>query len=350
MGTKTMKFKTQEFNKMLDAVKPVAEIANASVRCNLMYFNSDDVVVSSGQVTVVYPFPIECDPFMLRFSDLNSVVKSIRQPEFPFEMTKQTVKIKTPEIKADLTMCDDDPSRFNDIIDKMAEITKDRWQKLPDSFKEALKAAYFSVAKNDRLGVLTGIHINHYCTVGSDNHRVTCYNMNERTRINRVVLAKNIECIWHLPLISYSILDNLLVFSTKDNIWAAVATLEDIEFPDYSEVLDVERANLSFNIEFSKEVINEIDLVKMFASGGTAPIEVSVSKDGLTCSYDSDFGRILKYIKVDLKARKETQFKVNPLYFLQAVNVFNKAKVHLFENKIVFTTDNASHAIALFSE
>jgi len=335
-----LKIKTNKLLKILRLLRPGLAQKAIIEQTKHFIFTGTNIITYNDEVCISYPFEsdfvysVPADQFL-------KILSNIKDEEIDLAVKDESLNLKTKKTKAKFTTEVD-----NQAAETADEITnkKIRFRKLPEDFMEAIKLCVFSTSKDmsvDQIH-LTGVYADGNNVVGSDDFRISHYEMKKELKDSFLIPATSVSSLVSFEIEKYGLKDGWVYFKTKDGILFC-SRLIDSDYPDPLEFFDFK----GMRVRLPEDLKEIVDNAAILAEGDfdvDKKINVRIEDGKIKCKGESDVGWIETNTKI--KFKKSAEFTINPYFFSEVLNKTDTAVIG--EDKILFQSDNFKHLIALF--
>lgn len=331
-----MKIKTEELNKIFEKIKIGLAQKDIVEQAKNITFDGKYAFTYSGNIGVFFPFKTDfvCS---VPAQEFMKIISDISDENIDIEFSENSLKLFGKNIKAELKV-------LTNIKDSTLVINQRiRFYKLSKDFLEGLEFCSFAVSK-DVSSKFNGIYVTGNDIFGSDDLRISHFEMKSEIKTPFLLPLNSVLSLKGFELEKYGMKDGWIYFKDSEEVLFCSRLLE-LDYDNPLEYFEFEGEKIIFP-EDTKSLVEKASIL----AEGDFDIDKKVVlkiKDGkLVCKGENDIGWIKTSVKMESK--KDMQFIINPIFFLQILDKTNSAKVG--EDRILFETENFKHLVSLYVE
>jgi len=332
-----MKIKTEELNKIFEKIKHGLAQKDIVEQSKTITFDKEFLFTYNGNVGVFSPFKTDfvCS---VPAQEFMKIISDIEDEEIDIDFVGNVLKLSGKNIEAEFTVLSDD------VKDSSFVINQDiRFYKLPEDFQQGIGLCSFAASK-DVSSKFNGVYVNENNVFGSDDFRISYFEMKSEAKKSFLLPLNSVLILEKFVLKRYGLRDGFIFFKDSDDVLFCSRLLE-LNYSDPLPYFEFEGEK----IIFPEDTKNLVEKASILAEGDfdiDKKIVVKIEDGKLVCKGENDIGWIKTFVKMNSK--KNMQFTINPIFFLQVLAKTNSAKVG--EDRIMFEATNFKHLVSLYVE
>jgi DNA polymerase III sliding clamp (beta) subunit (PCNA family) len=328
--------------KIKDVVKTMEIIKNRTAieAFDYILFNGTMAVAFNGTVGIVVPLEVS-EPFSVPMQEFGKIVRACRAEEVDITVAEEKVHIKCGRLRAHLVTNYTPESDFGEIV----SIGESPLSAVPREFLAALEMCARTSSNSVTMDVLNSVYVNNKEVVGSDDARLTVYNMGRS--IGRFILPyTSIKDIVKFRPIKCGANEGWVLFEDDEQNTMAVRTVED-NYPDYKQLFDVETSK----VKVPAAVTELIASASVFSETGTEEeyseaVFIRFKKGGVVVRSENHMGKITNSVKCSTGIARDIEIAAHPKMFVEAL-ALSDGVVCIGEDRIIIESEKIKHAAGL---
>jgi len=221
-----------------------------------------------------------------------------------------------------------------------------KWTTLPKDFTKAIDVCRTTSSETGKHDFETCLSVDGKHIVSTDTYRVSQYNLS-RSMKKMTIPVKYAAAVAKMEPTKYYMDDDQLYFTNDADVILAVRRL-NIIFPPCGDMFEETGDLIELPDNFGDIVESALAFSKVDDEDVSAVVDIIMGPDGIKCRSDNDRGWIEIPLEVDLKMKKEVEFRVNPSFFLQILE--DAESVLVSKDGIMFNTPNYKQVLALVNK
>ena len=344
-----MKIKREDLLTALEAVRPAATLQQQEQilgKKASFLFTEENIVCDNGIICISYPFKTDfkCLVPWEEFYKATTLIRS-NFLMLNYNEKKSKLFVKSKENRLAINTLNEDRSVMLDSIDLKNAMKQ--MKLVPRDFIDGLKQCLFTISKERGEAQLQNIFIIKNAISSTDKFRISKYLMRKSFSDNFTLPDYAAANLINFDVKKYYSNGSIMLFMTDaDILFCSVLANDKYPINDKGH-FDFE----GDKITFPPEIINMVNLSSIFADGDKESekrVIVKIAEGKIFVKGENKSGRVENSQKLTSKLRKEINFYINPVYFIEAIEKIHDAKVG--SDRILFSSDNFKHLIALYVE
>lgn len=327
--------KKSDLKKVVDAMKPAFKANDIAEFGKYLFFLKDKAFAYNGAMSIVLSYKSDVE-FAVPAVEFTKFLEKVKAEEIELTIG-ESIDIKAGKATASF-------AKNDFILNKAKELPlqiPESFDALPKDFVQAMKMCQYSVGKDKSFEALTYLYIHKNRAASTDNYRVSQYLMDNELQNDLYIPGEALRYLISYDVNEYKLADGAIYFKGKDNA-VFITRTSNLPFPAYESYME----GTGTELEFPESMKDMVDTASVTVDGLVEVdknVKIEIFKNVIKVHSENEIGKVV--VEEKIATDTEASILINPAFLSTILDITRK--VTLCENRMIFSTNNFKHVVAL---